>query len=741
MTTVFDLLFGARNTLGSGGNRRRLFNRFDEVLSADLASLPDSAFVPELALKSGTGPFQFTRIALRNWKAFEFAEMVFPRSEPDRPVILVGGNNGNGKTSILEAITSGLYGIRGLVDLERRARNDGNESTVGTRRSEYRQFIERAMHRPAFEQGDRMMQVVLEFDTAEGLLELDRRWYFDEKGKFSEEDEELVLRRGPDRDIVAAASDDVGRRHYLEEIERLLAPASMVPFFLFDGEHIRRLAERELGEQVRYGIESALGVTALRGLAEDLNDYAKDRGRDLQADDAEASLAKQVELHEVESAAAQAELERIAGELGPLRRRRDEIVRGIGSLGEGTYEARHEDIELKRKAEAELHALRQELSTASARLLPFTLIGDALLDATASALRAIPQTADPTGAEGSAMLGRLLGAIAETQPPLTPDAQADIIRRAEQAWKRVVGDPTGSTETINDIHAYLRGHRVDRVCEVLRASRVEAKPALISLIERIKLVKNTIERQENRESELRSVGKTRMSLSVELEDINARIAALEAERRAVDLQLARSEAKLEPIRAEWQRRRAQRRGSVTALAAVEAASKAASAINAAIEQVVPLHYARLANRVSQIYRKLAHKGIVDDVTIEADGAVALLDAKGRNLRETDPSAGESQIFAMALIAAVSDLAGSPLPLVIDTPLGRLDPEHRDRILDHFAGRSVQTILLSQPEEVGGRYYDRISSKVSTEYRLSYSSQDGGLGATVLERGYFPRQAA
>ena len=53
----------------------------------------------------------------------------------------------------------------------------------------------------------------------------------------------------------------------------------MAPFFLFDGEQVKRLAERELADQVRLGVESVLGLHAWRDTVADLRDYAKDRGR------------------------------------------------------------------------------------------------------------------------------------------------------------------------------------------------------------------------------------------------------------------------------------------------------------------------------------------------------------------------------------------------------------------------------------------------------------------------------
>ena len=49
----------------------------------------------------------------------------------------------------------------------------------------------------------------------------------------------------------------------------------------------------------------------------------------------------------------------------------------------------------------------------------------------------------------------------------------------------------------------------------------------------------------------------------------------------------------------------------------------------------------------------------------------------------DSSAGEEQIFALSLIAAIAKVSGTKVPFVMDTPLARLDPgapEERAAIL-------------------------------------------------------------
>ena len=59
-------------------------------------------------------------VGLRDWKAFEAASFHFPAPNAGRNVILIGGRNGFGKTTLFEAITLGLFGRDGL-DLINRA--------------------------------------------------------------------------------------------------------------------------------------------------------------------------------------------------------------------------------------------------------------------------------------------------------------------------------------------------------------------------------------------------------------------------------------------------------------------------------------------------------------------------------------------------------------------------------------------------------------------------------------------
>jgi DNA sulfur modification protein DndD len=141
--------------------------------------------------------------------------------------------------------------------------------------------------------------------------------------------------------------------------------------------------------------------------------------------------------------------------------------------------------------------------------------------------------------------------------------------------------------------------------------------------------------------------------------------------------------------------------------------------------------------MTRIYSDLAHKRLVKKIDIAPDCTVRLLGDRGRDLRGMDASAGEDQIFALSLIAAIARVSGARVPVVMDTPLARLDTDHRTNVLKYFASRaSEQVIFLSQPDEVHGPYLEVIRDRIGATYHLDFEELGDGIGRAHVRRGYF-----
>ena len=117
-------------------------------------------------------------------------------------------------------------------------------------------------------------------------------------------------------------------------------------------------------------------------------------------------------------------------------------------------------------------------------------------------------------------------------------------------------------------------------------------------------------------------------------------------------------------------------------------------------------------------------------------AVTLYDRQDRLIPKTELSAGEKQIYAISMLWGLAKTSGRPLPMIIDTPLGRLDSDHRRHLIEgYFPYASHQVVVLSTDTELDKQNFEMLSPHVSHAYHLAY---DQTQGSTKAEESYFWR---
>lgn len=98
------------------------------------------------------------------------------------------------------------------------------------------------------------------------------------------------------------------------------------------------------------------------------------------------------------------------------------------------------------------------------------------------------------------------------------------------------------------------------------------------------------------------------------------------------------------------------------------------------------------------------------------------------------SKGERQIFILALYWAIIQISGKHIPFVIDTPYARIDANHREEISSKFFPNiSSQVVILSTDEEITKDYYEIIKPYISKEYLLRNEQSEN---KTTVTNGYF-----
>lgn len=166
------------------------------------------------------------------------------------------------------------------------------------------------------------------------------------------------------------------------------------------------------------------------------------------------------------------------------------------------------------------------------------------------------------------------------------------------------------------------------------------------------------------------------------------------------------------------------------------ADRMAELIDEIVREAVPSQIEEIANAMTEAHRMMAHKkDLVERVSIDEDCNVQLLNKNGEDIRDMDLSAGEKQIFTQALISAVAEVSGRTFPMLIDTPLGRLDVDHRRGVLKHLTQREGQVILLSTNTEVVGEYFDLIQPHLLKSMIIHHDHSEG-VGNSTPRDGYF-----
>lgn len=311
------------------------------------------------------------KIELFNFKSYQHQTFEFPQPKAGRNIVLVGGMNGYGKTSVLEALYLGLYGKEAVEHLGRA----GLKDDVG-----YRKFLERALHGTAIRTGRESMWVKIQINQtkAEGF-EVTRKWFFSRSGDWTGEDEVVIY---PVRDGIRGRA--VLAEKLPEMLDQRFIPVHIAPFFFFDGEEVKKLADQGRGHQIRSGIEGLLGVDLLRKLKKRLEEFQANRSTGIAVMDEQKhrELFDALTRHETEYEEAEKKHRTLVDAVKSLQAQRTSITNNMMQLGAGAGDVASVSDVVKQQADAEteLKATEDALDDVVATKLPFHLVARDLME-------------------------------------------------------------------------------------------------------------------------------------------------------------------------------------------------------------------------------------------------------------------------------------------------------------------------------------------------------------------------
>lgn len=734
LPAIASALLLTRSASRGAGNRRTLFAKFDELLAEPEL---DGIGVPRggQGIANDPGAIRLVRLRLRNWRSFERAELRLDASDPQRPLFIIGGQNGFGKSSILEAFAFGLFGRRAVADL---APLIGMTTGRSSLRKSYAAVMERILHRADRSRREGACAVRLDFETDGGPIEVERKWYFDDAGALIEADEEVSVHVGRSRELLRAPEGIDAFEWLQDQIEHRIMPAGLAPFFIFDGEQIERWADRQLSDQVRTAIERVLGLEEVAGLADDLRAYAKDRERGAAKGDFDdlSKLHERIARLRETIGSANERLLAIKQEVERERRLRENALIALAVTSAGTHADLQASLERGHALQIERTRIRRELAAVVAECGPFALMGASLTSRIADDVEREGQRAS-IAEHGRAGLEQLWQRFEAQQPRLHRSVAKAMRSRLERAW---AGDDVAQQDA--PVHIHLAGTEHRMVANRLRGAGGDAVGRVGALRDELVQIDGEIAKQEAGRAEERRRKEGRDDAQRELAEIASRLDRAEEQRRGIEREISLLEAALEPEINELQAFEARLATFEPKVRGAAAARRLGDELDRWIAAQAASKYDRFAEAVTGSFKRLSHKDQIARVSIGRDGSVALFDANGKDVTEYRLSAGESQLFALSLIAAVNTVADRVLPLVVDTPLSRLDSQHRAGVMKMLMDRGGQTILLTQPEEIGHRHLSALAPATASIMRITHRlNSASGVGVSEFADGYIEEVAA
>lgn len=636
---------------------------------------------------------------------------------PDKPIVLIGGLNGGGKTTFLDALQLVLFGPHAKCS---------NRGSLG-----YQEYLSRCIHRAP---GKSEAGIELSFrHTVDGQEEnytLSRSWK--RSGGGCKERFEVIKNGQPEPTLAD---------NWATQVEEFF-PANIAHLFLFDGEQVEAYAsDKDSSALIGAAIQNLLGLDMVDQLEKDLQVYERRKRSDAKDDARGAEISK-----------AQDELRDLRGRLDALKQERaalqthrldkqERVLRSVEEkykkIGGALYDQRNQ---IERKyAEAVTETKNAEMASRefAAGAGPFLLVRD-LMEATGARdleeekCRRARDLADTLKDRDKATLKHLRTQSVDKK---LADALKTFFEK-DRAEREALGQQESLLDLAPDVRADLHS--------LLRGDLSGTCDEALSLIEQLNHARLN-EEQARVEYEsvpntdtVEQLAKEREELRAEIADLRAMLGALgqEIERQQRDLE--RREASLARLLEDDVKTRGKRDDRSRIL---HHSAKVRKTLETFRHAVIERHVRRIEQLVLESYRQLLRKsGLVTRLAIDPqDYALTLYGRDGEALSAERLSAGERQLLAIALLWGLAKASGRPLPTAIDTPLGRLDSTHRIHLIERYLPfASHQVLLLSTDEEIAGGYHERLAPWIGHTYQLTYDDEGG---ATRIAPGYLASKEA
>lgn len=649
-------------------------------------------------------------------------EFRLPTPTPERPVVLIAGRNGFGKTSFINSVKllflgtadEMLKGVQAGLNLR------PNTFLLGLDREWQGIFNHRARleNLPNTRYG-----VAITWREDQGQVIAQRYWTL----RGSEAESHLCIETDFETDFGKLIEDPEAAEEFLER--RL--PKNVVPFFFYDGEKVQQIAEANREGQLRQ-IERLLDLAAIDTLNEYLQKAVTDWKRDGLAAETLAALEELRAKEKVQAArraALQAQHDDLAADIENLDRdiRRNE---------------RQRDAIRAKSLQRDEPQLREKLKTSQAGYEQACQKVGATLPV-AAPLWAAPQLLNQVGQMLSAAMAnpghlladeikgilarlpeRLLDEPPHAMPPLSDSQKTYYKRKLAAIFSQYTDPPSGGFFSLNPAETAALKRRMDyflqaggerkriaddlRLASRMRREMLDAQAALDSL--------DNVSPEEQRAARDRqeaivNAQKKRDDLLKNQGAIAGEINQIDGDGQKLTREIKEQETR--QVKTSINSRR------------IDRARQAQRVFEAYKQQVKQTRREQIEAAINHRFKSLmTSHGQINRFKVDDDFALTYLDADGEPVGMANISAGMKQLTAQALLWALSEATSRHVPIIVDTPLARIDRQHQENLLTHYyphAGQQV--IVLPTDSELDREKYHLLAPHIIAEFRLENTTGD------------------
>jgi len=641
-----------------------------------------------------------------------------------RPVILIGGKNGAGKTTILESLNICLHGSSSLG--------------AKTKRKDYEKYIINKVHRNGDQREPETNAFIsLEFQHAHSGKQdnyfVCRSW----KLNTNSIKEQLIVKRNGE---TLTDLDPNQWNTFLKE----LIPPGVSQLFFFDGEKIRKLsAESQItNPYFAESIEALLGVDLVNKLSRDLTIYSKR----LQLPDAQGSLVNQKIKLENEKGKLKQDLDelrqdraQIESKIRWLKGKTQTVEAKIASEGGEFFNKYDELKERKAKLDSRKSQVRDTIIEMCHDLFPFSICKGL---STKLVKRLNRETSKIRSKNAKDIIESHISFLKEKLGKELTNQKEKSINRPTISFilKKI--------DTISEIKfeklstSYKETIVHDLSIRDIERLKIWVEKALTEVPTKMKKHGTDLENINNELSQIelnlsRVPSEDLLKPHIEeLNQLNHELGSLELKGKHANEKITNAESMLRQL----DNQIGKLNQTISDSENIENRAKTIARIQNTLakfsDELRVSKIRELEKRIETQFNLLSRKkDLISKVKINPKNfEIALYDKHDIEVPKHRLSSGEKQIFAISLLWALRQISGRPTPVIIDTPLSRLDKDHRDKLVDHyFPDASHQTIILSTDTEIDKGYFDSLSKYLSHTYHLNFIQKEG---RTIAEAGYF-----